>query len=115
MRHHDVKQRVYQFVERNGFNDFLTVKKTLTGSTELSKDLKITGDDAIGFMSSFSVEFSVDLSRFDFNEYFEEEGFLNIMGFFKKSTHYKPISLKMLVGAASDGVWDSEKLDNLAK
>ena len=46
----------------------------LTRDTELRKDLKLWGDDAVEFIIAFSAEFDVDISSFDINKYFPPEG-----------------------------------------
>lgn len=46
----------------------------LTRDTELRKDLKLWGDDAVEFIIAFSAEFDVDISSFDMNKYFPPEG-----------------------------------------
>lgn len=46
----------------------------LTRETELRKDLKLWGDDAVEFIIAFSAEYDVDISSFDMNNYFPSEG-----------------------------------------
>jgi hypothetical protein len=46
----------------------------LTRETELRKDLKLWGDDAVEFIIAFSAEYDVDISSFDMNKYFPSEG-----------------------------------------
>jgi hypothetical protein len=46
----------------------------ITKDTTIEKDLKITGDDAMEFMISYSNEFHVDVSNFMAADYFSPEG-----------------------------------------
>jgi hypothetical protein len=50
----------------------------LTPNTEVYKDLRITGDDAVEFMIAFGKRFNVDLSKFKIGDYFDGEG-MNIL------------------------------------
>jgi hypothetical protein len=40
----------------------------------LEWDLGITGDDAIDLLNEYSITFSVDITKFSYNDYFHDEG-----------------------------------------
>lgn len=42
-------------------------------NTEIEKDLGVTGDDAEDFILKFSKKFKVDISKFQFTDYFNDE------------------------------------------
>ncbi|HBK70365.1 MAG TPA: hypothetical protein DDZ39_01695 [Flavobacteriaceae bacterium] len=46
----------------------------ITTMTTLERDLGITGDDAWDLLEKYKNIFNVDISNFEFNEYFQEEG-----------------------------------------
>ncbi len=46
----------------------------LQRETRVEQDLGITGDEAYEFISAFSKQFSVDVTNFKFDSYFELEG-----------------------------------------
>jgi hypothetical protein len=46
----------------------------LERNTELVKHLKIDGDDASEFLEAFRQMFQIDVSKFDFDDYFDAEG-----------------------------------------
>ena len=46
----------------------------LQRETRVEQDLGITGDDAYDFINVFSKQFSVDVTNFNFDSYFELEG-----------------------------------------
>jgi hypothetical protein len=59
--------------------DFVTRERweydfPLLRSTQLEKDLRITGDDAIEFIIAYGKKFDVDVSNFMAADYFEGEG-----------------------------------------
>ncbi len=45
----------------------------LVSTCIVSNDLGLNGDDAVEFLEAYSAEFQVDLSRFEFSEFFYEE------------------------------------------
>ena len=51
-----------------------TYKFKLTRDLDLETDLEIYGDDVEEFVESFSIEFGVDISKFDASKYFSPEG-----------------------------------------
>ena len=48
-------------------------KKSITRETSIENDLGVTGEEAAELLSSFSAKFNVDISKFDFDKYFNEE------------------------------------------
>jgi len=48
-------------------------KKPITRETSIENDLGITGEEAAELLSSFAERFKVDISRFEFKEYFNDE------------------------------------------
>jgi acyl carrier protein len=65
----------------------------------ISEDLKIDGDDALDLISEYSRRFKVDISSFEYHNYFSKEGF-NPIGFISYLIgikKYKPLTIKDLV------------------
>lgn len=89
-------------------------------SDRLEDDLGVTGDDADDFMDAFSKRFNVQPGDFDFNRYFEMEGFSGPLFFITNWLHKKwgikkyekrePLTVAMLQHAIHLGVWDSQRL-----
>ena len=48
-------------------------KKRITRETSIENDLGITGEEAAELLSCFSEKFKVDISKFDFKKYFNDE------------------------------------------
>ncbi|HRY34191.1 MAG TPA: DUF1493 family protein [Bacteroidales bacterium] len=46
----------------------------LQRETRVEQDLGLTGDEAYEFMETFSKRFSIDITNFEFSNYFEPEG-----------------------------------------
>lgn len=67
----------------------------LTSNTEVEKDLKVTGDDAIEFLVSFGKEFNVDISQFSATEYFDSDG-IDFIGWIVDLFRKKPRVKKRL-------------------
>ncbi len=65
----------------------------LTPDLYLENDLGIYGEDANDFIEAFSIEFNVDVSKFDANVYFNAEGF---QLFKRKKTNVAKKSLRLL-------------------
>lgn len=88
-----ISENLEQFIERERYK----YSFPLTQDIEVEKDLGITGDDAVEFISAFGKEFNVDVSLFPVSDYFDAEG-LDTIGFilsiFKKNTKSKK-SLKL--------------------
>jgi len=51
-----------------------TYRFKLSRDLDLETDLEIYGDDVEEFIESFSIEFGVDVSKFDASKYFSPEG-----------------------------------------
>lgn len=62
--------KIKEFVEKQRWEYEFELER----NTELVRHLKIDGDDAADFMEAFSKMFHVDVSKFDFDDYFEAEG-----------------------------------------
>jgi len=48
-------------------------KMPITRETLIEDDLGVTGDEASELIHNFSVRYSVDISKFDFKKYFNDE------------------------------------------
>jgi len=86
----------------------LVKEKEVVPSAEIDKDLGITGDDAVELIDNFSNEFNVDISGFEFDKYFQEEGswfFGWLSDFFNKGERLPRIGLTIndLAEAVSTG------------
>ncbi|MEY8708475.1 DUF1493 family protein [Bacteroides faecichinchillae] len=64
----DICQQIIEFVEEERWNG------QFSHETDLVKDLKLKGDDAYEFILLFSKKFNVNISKFNFEEYFDSEG-----------------------------------------
>ena len=81
----------------------------LTMETDLRKNLRMADEDADELLAKFFQQFEVLHGNFDHTRYFPSEGLL----FFRwKTPSPVPLTIGMLVKAACDGVWDSEKIEN---
>ena len=79
-----------------------------TRETELRKDLKLWGDDAVEFIIAFGKEFNVDISTLDCNKYFPPEGDRILPAIFrllslKKKPEYFSLTLGDLEQAIKNG------------
>lgn len=94
--------------------NYWDLKKGLTRETRILDDLRIAGDGAAELLEAFSERFKVDLSDFEFERYFDLEGFdpigLSILirklrgeKIPKKSSH--KLTLGDLERAAISGKW----------
>ncbi|MEJ7694658.1 DUF1493 family protein [Daejeonella sp.] len=99
-------------------NKYSIPYKQLTRESEIEKDLKITGDDAVEFIDDIFVKFNVQCKRFDYNKYFEPEGFgfINfnkIIGWFIKLPQQPTIKQRLTLGdiehAITTGVWEEKE------
>ncbi len=103
----DILDQIKGFVTKQRWEyDF-----NLTRETELRKDLKLGGDDAVEFMIAFGKEFNVDISSLDLNKYFPPEGdriLPAIIHFFslKKAPKYFSLTLGDLETAVKNGKLD---------
>ena len=86
-------------------SDFSGVKcQKITINTTLLGDLGIDGEDAENLMLEYSKKFSVDLSEFVFNRYFNNEFPNSIFDILKKS-NLEPIFVDDLITSAEFGRW----------
>ena len=78
----------------------------MTPDHSLSNDLGIYGDDASDLIIDFSKKFKVDISSFNFDEYFEGEGDMIskfFVGLFSKKKNKKDLKIKDLKNAIESG------------
>jgi len=78
----------------------------MTPDHSLSNDLGIYGDDASDLIIDFSKRFRVDISSFNFDEYFEGEGDMIskfFVGLFSKKKSKKDLKIKDLKYAIESG------------
>ncbi|GCB33271.1 DUF1493 family protein [Bacteroides faecalis] len=68
MNKDDIWKQIILFVEEERWNG------EFTHETDLVKDLKLKGDDAYEFICLFGKKFNINISEFDFEEYFDSEG-----------------------------------------
>jgi Protein of unknown function (DUF1493) len=109
---------VLQALARLGLNKKVGVAIDL--DTQLLRDLNIYGDVAESIFEQLRDEFNVDVSKFNFHDYFPEE-FPNHHGFQKlkywftlfpaspstRHTEFKPITIAMIRDAICSRVWQS--------
>ncbi|HEY2028184.1 MAG TPA: DUF1493 family protein [Myxococcales bacterium] len=81
----------------------------LTGTTRLTADLGVTGDDALQLMASFAKEFGVDLSRFRPEQHFAAEAMNPLLLFsrrwWRSRRTLRDVTLVELADAASRRKW----------
>lgn len=121
---------IKDFVSRHA----LTPKDDLKLDTRLGMDLRIVGDDAEELLSDFAKKFDVDLSDFNFSEFFPDEATASMHYYlaavahskcpnnllaviralegrfwriFAKKRTYREVTLEKLLSAARDGMWRS--------
>jgi acyl carrier protein len=72
----------------------------------ITEDLGIDGDDAQELMDSYSAHFGVDLSCFEFRDYFFDEGFSpsGLKGFFSSTCQCKSLLVKDLEQGIIEGI-----------
>ena len=71
----------------------------------ISKDLGIFGDDAEEILNEYFKIFSIDITNFNFSDYFGEESF-DLFAFFKRivtNKKYKDLTIGNLVEIAKKG------------
>jgi Protein of unknown function (DUF1493) len=78
--------------------------------TKINFDVRIDGDDADEFMQNFAREFKVNLSDFEFNKYFSNEGADPIVSFFififkRKRRLLLPLYIRDLYNSILAGHW----------
>ena len=82
-------------------------KKSITRETSIENDLGITGEEAAELLSSFSQKFNVDISKFDFEKYFNDEP--NV---FIESKSIKPFTIGHLEKAMIAKCLDDDIVNN---
>jgi len=89
--------------------------KQLTRESEIEKDLKIAGDDAVEFIDDIFIKFNVRCILFDYNKYFDPEGFglINfpkIINFITKKQKQATVKQRLTLGdierAIISGMWE---------
>jgi hypothetical protein len=98
----------------------ISEKRAIQPSSLVEEDFGITGDAADNFMDAFSRRFNVQPGDFDFNRYFEVEGFSGPLFFITNWLHKRwgirkyekreLLTVSMLQHAIDLGVWDSQRL-----
>jgi hypothetical protein len=99
----------------------ISQKKKIRSASVIEDDFGITGDDASDLMVAYFERFNVAPGDFDFNRYFEMEGFsiwpfsiltnwLHRRWGIAKYEHREPLTVGMLQRAIDLGVWDSQRL-----
>ncbi len=65
----------------------------------ISEDLGLDGDDAFNLISEYSSVFQVDISKFDYQSYFANEGFnpIALLGFLVGTKKYKKLYVRDLI------------------
>lgn len=66
----DIFESLVQFVEIQRWKYNFPLKKT----TQIERELRITGDDAIEFLIEYGKYFNVDVTKFMAADYFDGEG-----------------------------------------
>jgi hypothetical protein len=80
----------------------------LNRDTDIRKDLKIRGHDAVEFLLAYAKQFNVDLSNFMADEYIEDEG-VNLIFPGNK----KPLTLNHLEKGIIIGKLDRETIESI--
>ncbi|WP_194972878.1 DUF1493 family protein [Aquiflexum lacus] len=75
--------------------------------TRVYKDMKIDGDDAMEFLFELSSKYNIDMGEFQFEDYFEKEGFspLRLLPILSGIRKHKDLLVSDLVDAAMEGRW----------
>lgn len=77
----------------------------------IEDDLSITGDDAADLILAFSKKYEVDISNFNFNEYFyDEPSIMDVINFNNKSV--KPFTVGHLEKAILAGRLDESVINS---
>lgn len=104
MNKDNIWEQIIQFVEDGRW---LFELSKYTRETDLENDLKLEGDDAYEFICLFGKEFNVNVSEFNFEEYFYPEGHWMILaklyGLLSKQKEKKKITLGDLEKSVKDG------------
>lgn len=98
-----IREKILEIVSSNrGKSNF-----ELNDSTSLMNDLSIDGDDALEILNQYFNTFSIDQSKFNFEDYFGYEGF----NFFKTiqtilfGNGIKDLTIADLISYAESGEW----------
>ncbi|SBS37716.1 hypothetical protein MSP8887_03590 [Marinomonas spartinae] len=88
-------------------------KQKVSRETRLYQDIRIDGDDVESFLYKYSELFDVDMSRFEFDCYFNSEGFDSIaiiksIFCFGRRPKLDDITVEMLERYAVSHKWGSE-------
>lgn len=103
----DSWQQLLHFVEQERGK----YRVPLTSDTELFAQLGLEGDDAAEFLDHYATEFRVDMTSFDYHQYFGPEGldFVSvIISLFSRKGRqpHKPLTLGDLHDAMIRGRWE---------
>jgi len=105
----DLEKRVVKFIrKKSGFSVSFMVDE-ITENTDLDLDLNFDDCEVEELMREYSVEFNVDMSRFDIKKYYPEDdsSFFDLINPFKKKViHRVPdLNVRMLIASAKAGRW----------
>ncbi|WP_175760989.1 DUF1493 family protein [Burkholderia ambifaria] len=105
----DLEKRVVEFLrKKSGFSVSFMVDE-ITENTDLDLDLNFDDCEVEELMREYSVEFNVDMSRFDIKKYYPEDdsSFFDLINPFKKKViHRVPdLNVRMLIASAKAGRW----------
>ncbi|ACB65225.1 MULTISPECIES: DUF1493 family protein [Burkholderia] len=105
----DLEKRVVEFIrKKSGFSVSFMVDE-ITENTDLDLDLNFDDCEVEELMREYSVEFNVDMSRFDIKKYYPEDdsSFFDLINPFKKKViHRVPdLNVRMLIASAKAGRW----------
>jgi acyl carrier protein len=109
----DIFEQICHFIEEQRWKYPFALDRT----TNIEKDLGITGDEAVEFILAFGKKFNVDVSNFMAAEYFESEGdrlLPTIIRFFtgQKKTKNKELILGDLERAVMAGKLDDTIIES---
>lgn len=76
----EVLVEVFNNITENDFLDFVSIKflikrNKLKIELSLNLDLGVEGIDAIEFLKDYSINYKVDITNFDYEKYFLDDGF----------------------------------------
>jgi hypothetical protein len=101
----DLENAVAQFIARQiGVN-----LRSVRLDTTINRSLGVAGDDGEELMEAFAATFAVDLTGFDGNLYFGDEGGGNLLDIFSfLESQPPPLYVQDLVNAARNKRWLSD-------
>ncbi|MFW2476864.1 MAG: DUF1493 family protein [Sediminibacterium sp.] len=82
-------------------------KMSIDKSTQIEKDLGVTGEEAEELIHEFSKSFNVDISNFMFSKYFNDEPHLLFNGMDKKPLTVGHLEKAIAIGKLNDTVINS--------